>query len=238
MRTSAPLMDRFDAIVFDKDGTLLDFSATWDKAIYEAIERSAPNDVPKQSAIASLLGYDLERRTVLLDAPVVHASNTELAAMLNGLVDGERMVSICTTAVLQHVTPADMAVEVLHRLRDSKIPFGVATNDDEAAALAQFKALGWIATEQPLLNKQHIFGCDSGYGHKPEPGMLVAAAKALGAPAERCAMIGDARGDLEAARKAGFAAAILVGPAAAVQQHAHLADYWIKDLGGLLQPTK
>merc|ERR1712087_841088 len=87
MGTSAPLIDRFGAIIFDKDGTLLNFSATWDKAIYEAIERSAPHDLPKQSAIASLLGFDLEQRTVLLDAPLVHASNTEIAAMVNGLVD-------------------------------------------------------------------------------------------------------------------------------------------------------
>ena len=47
-------------------------------------------------------------------------------------------------------------------------------------------------------------------------------------------MIGDAAGDLLAAKRAGFGACFLVGPPSEVEQHATLADHWIEDLGALV----
>lgn len=234
------LASRFDAIVFDKDGTLLDFSKTWDAAIAQAIEASAPDDRAKQDAIASTLGFDLEERTCLVDAPVVHRSNTELAAMLAPLTDGERLIERCGTFVLEHVTAVPSADDLLRALRDFNIAAAVATNDDEVSARAQLTALGWWPPEErdgarPAL-VQAVLACDSGHGSKPEPGMLLAAAAALGVRPERCAMVGDAAGDLTAARSAGFGAAILVGAPSHVKQHARLADYWIEDVGELLLP--
>ena len=41
-----------------------------------------------------------------------------------------------------------------------------------------------------------VFGCDSGHGAKPQPEMLLAAAGALGVAPGRCAMVGDAAGDM------------------------------------------
>merc|ERR1712147_247700 len=51
------------------------------------------------------------------------------------------------------------------------------------------------------------------------------------------AMVVDSASDLLAARNAGFAAAILVGPYAAAKDLAGQADYWIFDLMGLLSPA-
>ena len=61
----------------------------------------------------------------------------------------------------------------------------------------------------------------------------VAAAAAVGVPAARCAMVGDAMTDLVGARRAGFGAAILVG-GDEVAAHAPHADFWIRDLAQLL----
>lgn len=234
---AAPLYARFDAIVFDKDGTLLDFSATWDPAIYEAIRSAAPEDEAKQAKIADLLGFDLQARTCLTDAPVVHQSNTELVELVSPLTDGRALLDRGAQLVNEHVTAVPDADDVLRALREAGIPTCVATNDEEASTRAQLDALGWLAggSESPLLSA--VFACDSGHGSKPEPGMLLAAATATGVAPERCAMVGDAAGDLVAAKRAGFAAAILVGPEEAVGQHAHLADFWVRDLGGLLRPS-
>ena len=59
---SMPLCSRFQGIVFDKDGTLLDFAETWDPAIFAAIRKAAVGDLARQQAIADELGYDLRHR--------------------------------------------------------------------------------------------------------------------------------------------------------------------------------
>ena len=241
--TTAPLPSgtiaaRYDAIIFDKDGTLLDFGRTWDVAIHEAIVASAPSDAKQQSAIASALGFDLERGTTVVDAPVVHKSNTELVALLAPLTDGQALIDACAARVIANVAAVPRANEVLEALAGAGIPAAVATNDDEKSARAQLAALGWLGggdggAAAPLLRA--VVGCDSGHGSKPRPGPLLAAADALGVPPARCCMVGDAAADLRAAHAAGFGGAILVGPAAAVEQHADLADVWIRDLGELLE---
>jgi len=228
----APLTQRFGAIIFDKDGTLLDFSSSWDPALMRAICAAAPDDQAQREAIAQVLGFDLEAQSSRIDAPFVHMPNTELEELLTPLTDGRQLLDTCAMQVINSVTAVPAATEVLHALRAANIPAVVATNDDEAAARAQLDALGWMA-EPPLF--AGIFGCDSGHGAKPQPGMLLAAAAAAGVEPSRCAMVGDSAGDLKAARSAGFAAAILVGGRETVGQHAHLADVWIEELGGLLK---
>ena len=229
------LAAKYGAVVFDKDGTLLDFAKTWDPAIEGAIKGAAPSDDTKQRAIADVLGFDLEQRTCMLNAPAVHLSNSQLEQMLNPITDGtgRKILDACAALVVEHVTPVQAANQVLTQLRDAGIPTAVATNDDEKSAREQMDRLGWLSPSSdggpPLI--QHVFGCDSGFGHKPEPGMLLAAAEALGVPPSRCVMIGDAAGDLKAGKSAGFAASLLVGPPDAVEQHAGLADVWMRDLG-------
>ena len=51
-----------NAIIFDKDGTLLDFGGTWDEAVGLAFD--AIQDVVLRKEVAELFGYDLEYRYV------------------------------------------------------------------------------------------------------------------------------------------------------------------------------
>ena len=50
------------AVIFDKDGTLLDFQATWNEAIGSAFDLVA--DQNARQLAAELFGYDLEERRV------------------------------------------------------------------------------------------------------------------------------------------------------------------------------
>eukprot|EP01050_Picozoa_sp_SAG11_P010987 SAG11_NODE_1135_length_5733_cov_3.560603_2_plen_204_part_00 len=141
---------------------------------------------------------------------------------------------------LTHVTEAPHADALLRALAISSIPCAVATNDEEQAARAQLLARGWLGgaarsdARTPLELFGAVIGCDSGFGGKPDPQMLLAAAAQLGVAPERCAMVGDAAGDLLAAKRAGFGAAILVGPEDTVGRHAVGADLWVKDLSELM----
>ena len=205
----ASLAAKFDAIVFDKDGTLLDFAATWYPAIYAAIRAAAPTE-EAAGKIASALGFDMESRTCAPDSPVIKSSMAELEALLDPHTDGRALLDSCGDLVLEHVKQMPAATGVLKALAEVGMPVAVATNDYEGPSRRQLHQLGWLDEPSPLI--QAVLGSDSGHGGKPKPAILQAAAEALGVEPERCAMVGDAQPDLEAAARAGFGAAILIGP--------------------------
>ena len=230
---SMPLCSRFQGIVFDKDGTLLDFAETWDPAIFAAIRKAAVGDLARQQAIADELGYDLRHRRCRPGAAAVHESNARLAARLDAHTygQGRALVDAMADGACERAALAPRAGELLGYLREAGLPLAVATNDEERPTKRQLDRLGLTSAFATVV------AADSGFGAKPGPSMLFRAAGALGAPPNRCAMVGDSASDLLAARNAGFAAAILVGPYAAAKDLAGQADYWIFDLMGLLSPA-
>jgi len=59
---------------------------------------------------------------------------------------------------------------------------------------------------------------------KPAPGLVEAAASALGVPVERCAVIGDIGADMEAARAAGARGVLVPTPATRPEEVAAAAE--------------
>ncbi|MBO0677733.1 HAD-IIIA family hydrolase [Mycolicibacterium sp. S2-37] len=115
------------------------------------------------------------------------------------------------------VRPMPGAIEALTRLRKRGLLLAVVTNqsgvakglitDEQLAAVnARVDAeLGPFDSWQVCLHDVDD-GCSC---RKPAPGMVQAAAEALGVPPDRCVLIGDTGGDVQAALSAG-ASAILV----------------------------
>ena len=133
----------FAGVVFDKDGTLLDFAATWNPAIGLAIDTLADGDPAAARHIAEGLGYDLDARATLPDAPLMAASNAEVVALVPPGMGGERLPDLLAAHVLDTITAAAHAETVLAALGVGGVPAAVATNDDEASALAQIRRLTW-----------------------------------------------------------------------------------------------
>jgi phosphoglycolate phosphatase len=213
-----------EAVVFDKDGTLLDFERTWNPAIARAIHILADGDDAVAALIASTLGYDLVARMTLPGAPLIAASNGEIVAMLPDGLGAERLPDLLAAAVLDTVAAADHAERLLDHLAARGIPIAVATNDNEDSTLAQLDRLGWTSRFVTVL------GYDSGHGAKPDPAMVVEACRRLGVSPLRSAMVGDSPADVESGRAAG-AATVYVGPDPARGATAH---HWIRALDELV----
>ena len=96
---------------------------------------------------------------------------------------------------------------MLRALQARGLRLGLATNDAEANARQQLEMLGLHG------HLDFVAGYDSGHGGKPEPGMVLAFAAALGVAPAQVALVGDTPHDMGAARAAGaIAVAVLSGP--------------------------
>ena len=127
----------------------------------------------------------------------------------------------------------------LRRLRDAGVAVGLVTNQSGVARgmidLAQVSSvndrvadlLGRFDTVQVC---PHGDEADCGC-RKPRPGMVVAAAEALGVPLERCALVGDIGSDVEAGLAAGVRS-ILVPDDATRSEEVASAPEVAPDLAG------
>lgn len=213
-------------ILFDKDGTLFDFQATWKRVIEAALDTLAP-DREIWNRMAQAGGYDPVRGSFLPGSPVVAGSTGQIAVLWAELVPDlgaakiERVLDDTGLKVLADPanlfpTTADLP-GFLASLRTSGYRLGVATHDSEQGARVQLTAVGAVTAFD------FIAGYDSGHGLKPGPGMLLAFAAATGIAPANVVMVGDSRHDLEVGRNAGAAmkVGVLTGPAT----HDDLAPY-------------
>jgi phosphoglycolate phosphatase len=224
----------FAGVLFDKDGTLIDFDLTWGPTVYEVIRTLAAGDPALMAAQAEALHFSIERRRFLRTSPLVAGSTADYGhswAEALGRADVETLKSEIDTLSaresLKALTPIGELGAVFSSLEAMGFSLGVATNDSERSARRQIDALG-IA---PYVD--FVAGYDSGYGSKPEPGMMIAFAEHLGVAPSQIAVVGDSLHDLAAARAAGATGiAVLTGPAdrSALEPY---ADFVIPDVGEL-----
>jgi histidinol-phosphate phosphatase family protein len=137
------------------------------------------------------------------------------------------------------VRPLPGVREALDRLRaaglrlamvtnQSGIARGLLTDDEVRAVNARVEAL--LGPFDAVLYCPH--GPDDGCAcRKPQPGLVVEAARALGVPPGDCVVVGDIGADLGAARAAG-AAAVLVPTAVTRAEEIDAAPIVAADLGG------
>ncbi|WP_370314957.1 HAD family hydrolase [Roseivivax marinus] len=218
-------------ILFDKDGTLFGFDATWSAfgaAVVDDLGGSAPET---RAAVAGALGFDLGAGRFHPDSPVVAGTADEVAHRLAPHCPGQTPAEV---AAWLDVRAADIAPvpaaplgPLLDRLTALGAVLGVVTNDATEAARVQLRAAGVIG------RFAFIAGYDAGHGAKPAPGPLRAFAEASDLRPSEVAMVGDSLHDLHAARAAGMrAVAVLTGPVAADVLAPH-ADLVLPDVSHL-----
>jgi phosphoglycolate phosphatase len=218
-----------DAILFDKDGTLFDFGATWNVWARRVIDELAEGDAALTRAMAAAVRFDLDRNSFLPDSPVIAGTNREAAEYLASALPHRRVEEIeahlARSAAEAPLAPAVPLAEFLDALAARGLRLGVMTNDTEYSARAQLGIAG-------VLDRfDFIAGFDSGFGAKPAPDPLLAFCDAVGVAPARTAMVGDSTHDLIAGRAAGMATlGVLTGMAGAEELAPH-ADAVLPDIG-------
>ena len=218
------------AVLFDKDGTLIDYRATWlaaNRAAAIDLAEAAGQERGFAEELLRRLGYDPVADRFAEDSPLLWATNAEIAARwsrepeLAEVSDIVLRVERCFAddAAFPPVPVTDLAA-LFERLAARGLRLGVATMDNTAvteATLARFGLRERVA---------FVAGADSGFGLKPEPGMVLAFCAAIGLPPAAVAVVGDNLADIAMAHAAGagLAIAVLTGgcPAAALEARADL----------------
>jgi len=197
-------------ILFDKDGTLLDYHRTWMPANRRAALAVAGGDADLAARLLALGGYDAGAGRVGAGSPLAAWSNAEIAALWAAQVPGGD--ALAATALVEAIfvesgrdgaVPVTDLAALFARLRDRGLRLGVATSDSAEGARA---SLGRFGVLEQL---DFIAGYDSGHGSKPGPDMVHGFCAATGLPTTRVAVVGDNTHDLEMGRAAG--AALVVG---------------------------
>ncbi|QBY01412.1 HAD family hydrolase [Rhodophyticola sp. CCM32] len=232
-------------ILFDKDGTLYDFQASWSRWAIDMLHELAGGDPVQAAELGLRIGFDIGAGRFQPDSVAVAGTLEETArALLPGLPElgfetlYRHLEETAANTQMAEVVPL---AAFLAGLKARGLCLGVATNDAEVPARAHLTASGVEAMFD------YIAGADSGYGTKPEPGMCLGFAEATGLPPCNVLMVGDSRHDLSAAKSAGMIGmGVLTGLASrgdlADLAHVVLPDIshiptWLEDHGGTDTPA-
>jgi len=232
------LLDGIDLLVFDKDGTLIEFHLMWGRWVEALADRlEAAAGLALRERLYPLLGVD--RRTGLVHAhgllaatpmsrirEVVEADVAEAGAL-------PELAARAVAAAWHAPDPVALAHPVtdlpalIPGLRPRVGTFAVATSDDRDPTERTLSALGI----------RHEFAelvcADDGIRTKPSPDPVLHLCRTLGIAPERTAVIGDSPADLLMARSAGAARSI--GVLTGVGDTATLAPFADAVLGSIAE---
>jgi len=191
-------------VLFDKDGTLVDFQATW-HAIGDAMAlEAAGGDRMRADALMDAAGYDAPGERFRADSVFAAGTNADIVALWHPeLTDGQRLAmierfdSFCAIEGAAKAVPLPGVLQALKNLYSNGIKLGVATNDSTAGAERTLLTLGVAQMFDAA------YGYDAVAKPKPAPDSVIAFCDLTGLKASEIAMVGDNRHDLELGRAGG-----------------------------------
>lgn len=213
-----------DLIVFDKDGTLVDFDVLWAGKLVHAVESVLAATAPRANLRAQLfatLGIDQDGKGVIPESPLAVSTLAKLGVATtvvcyqNGVAwhEAERLtrdVFMPAIEILprpQDIRPIGDVSSLLQGLRRHGFRLAVFTSDDRNATLATLPMLGIAHMIDTM-----VCGDDAIPG-KPSGAGLLHLANHCGVRPEAILMVGDSMTDMTSAKNAnvGWRVGVLSG---------------------------
>lgn len=190
-------------ILFDKDGTLLDYAKSWLPVNRELAAFAAAGDPALADHLLRETGMDPETGHVVPDSLLAAGNTREIC---EGLIKAgakrgfEEMVShmdgLFASAAGRAVPVTDLKA-YFERLHGKGYMLGIASSDNERSIRHTAERFGFAHLVH------YIVGYDSGHGSKPEPGMVLGFSAATGIDVSEIAVVGDNNHDLHMGQRAG-----------------------------------
>jgi len=216
------------AIIFDKDGTLIDFDAMWGGwVVFLAEQLHTVTGLVVRGPLCLAMGYDDEHSKVLATGKLamtpmwlLRRLTVEVMQSLGlNLEDAERAVEqawrIPDPVIL--AKPFTDTRALFSRLHNMDIKIGIATTDDRAPTQAMIEAFD---IEEYMTT---MVCADDGIKAKPAPDMVLTICERMGVHPAKVMVVGDTTADLKMARSAG--AGLVVGVLSGVSDTKDLAPF-------------
>jgi phosphoglycolate phosphatase-like HAD superfamily hydrolase len=196
------------AIIFDKDGTLIDFDAMWGGwVVFLAEQLRGVSGVDVREALCEAMGYDEANKKVLAHGKLAATPMSQLYRLT---------VEVMQSSGLS-ATEAELAVErgwcipdpvvlakqftdtraLFSGIHSKGIKIGIATTDDRAPTQAMIEAFDieeYIST---------MVCADDGIKAKPAPDMVLTICERMKVDPASVMVVGDTTADLKMGRAAG-----------------------------------
>ena len=181
----------FEAVIFDLDGTLIDSAPDIAAAVNDYVTgRGWPPFDPAE--VVRFIGRGPRRLLLdLFGRAGLPTDEAEIARAHRGYLASYEAAPARLTRPFEHVR------EDLDALRSAGLRLGVCTNKPHALTGLVLDALGMAELFEAAI------GADAVPASKPDPGHLLAVARAMGVERGRYAYVGDTEVDLATARAAG-----------------------------------
>ena len=180
--------ERWQAVLFDLDGTLVDTARDFESAL-SALCAQEGRPVPGAEAIRASVSDGARALVRLAFGPATDEQRVERLR--------ERLLERYAERLARQSRPFPGVPELLKRLAGARLRWGVATNKPRRYAAPLLAALA--------LRPGALVCPEDVERGKPHPDALRLACERLACPPRRAVYIGDHRRDMEAARVAGLA---------------------------------
>jgi len=206
---------KYRGVVFDKDGTLLDFNRTWLPIYRYAVREFAAGDPELAEQLLVQHGFDSQRQQFQGGSLLAAGNNHQIADVWARQLGKPEQVEIISQRLNEifhqrgavEATPVDKLASTLSRLKAAGLKLGVATADSHQGILDTLQSF------DVLQEFDFLAGYDSGHGVKPEAGMVQAFCQKMGLQSEAVVVVGDNCHDIEMGRNAnaGLCVGVLTG---------------------------